>query len=147
MGYIDVTFGVVKQSHHVVFDEAWYLQPSQTPAAQLLYNLGLEDESPTCVTVNNSTIALYPPMPCLTAKGPNKVHTAACHMHLPLQELGSPITYGAQAATVKEDDPYHGTALKGNHDTMIVDELGITWCDVEQVFFSASAYKDEFEDI
>jgi hypothetical protein len=49
--YIDVTSGVVKWWPHVVFDEAWYLQPSQPPAAQLLYDLGLEDESPTCVTV------------------------------------------------------------------------------------------------
>jgi hypothetical protein len=93
--YIDVTSGVVKRLHHAVFDEAWYLQPSQPPAAQLLYNLGLEDESPICVTVNDPTIALYPPTPCLTAKGPNKVHVAACHIPLPLQESGLPITYGA----------------------------------------------------
>ncbi len=121
-----MTSGVVKRLHHAVFDEAWYLQPSQPPAAQLLYDLGLEDESPTCVTVNDPTIALYPPKPCLTANGPNKVHTTACHMHLPLQELGSPITYVTQAATVKVDDPYRGMAVEGYRNAMIVDELGIT---------------------
>jgi hypothetical protein len=40
--YLDLTTGVVKQSHHAQFDEAWYLQSSQPPAAQLLYDIGLE---------------------------------------------------------------------------------------------------------
>jgi hypothetical protein len=31
-------------SQHADFDEAWYLQPHRPPAAQLLYNLGLEYE-------------------------------------------------------------------------------------------------------
>jgi hypothetical protein len=42
--YIDVNSGVVKGSHHTVFDESWYLQPSCPPAAQLLYELGLQDK-------------------------------------------------------------------------------------------------------
>ncbi len=33
--YLDLTSGIVKSSHHVIFDEAWYLQPSCPPAAQL----------------------------------------------------------------------------------------------------------------
>jgi hypothetical protein len=36
--------GIVKMSHHTDFDEAWYLQPNHPLAAQLLYNLGLENE-------------------------------------------------------------------------------------------------------
>jgi hypothetical protein len=36
--------GILKTSHHADFDEAWYLQPHCPPAAQLLYNLGLEYE-------------------------------------------------------------------------------------------------------
>jgi hypothetical protein len=85
-------------------------------------------------------------MPCLTAKGPNKIHTAACQLHLPLQESGSPITYSTRAATVKVDDQYRGTTLEGNCNTTIVDKFGITWHDVEQVFFSTLAYKDAFEE-
>jgi hypothetical protein len=42
--YLNLTSGVVKTSHHAQFDEAWYLQPSRPPAAQLLYDLGLEFE-------------------------------------------------------------------------------------------------------
>jgi hypothetical protein len=38
--------GIVKSCHHAVFDEAWYMQPTRPPAAQLLYDLGLEPDSP-----------------------------------------------------------------------------------------------------
>ena len=40
--YLDTTSGIVKTCHHAVFDEAWYLQPTRPPAAQLLYDLGIE---------------------------------------------------------------------------------------------------------
>ncbi len=42
--YLDLTSGVVKTSHHTQFDEAWNPQPFRSPAAQLLYDLGLEFE-------------------------------------------------------------------------------------------------------
>ena len=42
--YIDINTGIVKTSHHAVFDEAWYLQLSRPPASQLLYDLGLMSE-------------------------------------------------------------------------------------------------------
>ena len=45
--YIDVNSGVVKSSHHATFDEAWYLQPSRPPTAQLLYDLGIVNEEDT----------------------------------------------------------------------------------------------------
>jgi hypothetical protein len=37
----------VKQSHHAQFDEAWFLQDSRPPAAQLLYDLGMEPDGHT----------------------------------------------------------------------------------------------------
>ncbi len=43
--YLDLDSGMVKSCHHAVFDEAWYLQQTRLPAAQLLYNLGLEADS------------------------------------------------------------------------------------------------------
>jgi hypothetical protein len=43
--YLDLDSGIVKTCHHAVFDEAWYLQPTRPPAAQLLYDLGLEAET------------------------------------------------------------------------------------------------------
>ncbi len=42
--YLDLEPGVVKQSHHTQFNEAWYLQSSCPLAAQLLYDLGVEPD-------------------------------------------------------------------------------------------------------
>jgi hypothetical protein len=43
--YLDIDTGLVKRSHHTKFDEAWYLQPSRLPAAQLMYDLGLKADN------------------------------------------------------------------------------------------------------
>ena len=40
--YIDLKLDLVKTCGHVVFDEVWYLSTTQPPAAQLLYDLRLE---------------------------------------------------------------------------------------------------------
>ena len=40
--YLDLDLGLVKQSHHAQFEEAWFLQDSRPPAAQLLYDFGME---------------------------------------------------------------------------------------------------------
>jgi hypothetical protein len=64
--YIDIDTGVTKSSHHAVFDEAWYLQPSRPPMAQLLYDMGMEvdTEEITPATIPIITpVAKYPPMP------------------------------------------------------------------------------------
>jgi hypothetical protein len=43
--YLNLTSGIVKSCHHAIFDEAWYLQPHQPPAAQLLYDLGIKSDT------------------------------------------------------------------------------------------------------
>jgi hypothetical protein len=35
----------MKTCHHATFDEAWYLQDAQPPVAELLYWLGLKDDT------------------------------------------------------------------------------------------------------
>ncbi len=57
--YLDLDSGLVKGSHHATFDEAWYLQPSRSPAAQLLYDLGLEAET---VAVSETGTDIKPPL-------------------------------------------------------------------------------------
>jgi hypothetical protein len=48
--YIDLDSGLVKSSHLAQFDKAWYLQESQLPTAQLLYNLDIEiGNDPRCL--------------------------------------------------------------------------------------------------
>jgi hypothetical protein len=39
IGYIDLTSGVLKMSHHAVFGELWYCQPIHSPGIQLQYRL------------------------------------------------------------------------------------------------------------
>ena len=58
--YLDTTTGIVKTSHHATFDKAWYLQPTRPPAAQLLYDLGLEAE---CLVQPNTIHLPQPPVP------------------------------------------------------------------------------------
>jgi hypothetical protein len=61
--YLDLYSGLVKQSHHAQFDKAWYMQPEHPPAAQLLYDLGLDIdqlESP-----DSDTLASPVPWPLL----------------------------------------------------------------------------------
>jgi hypothetical protein len=48
----------MKESHHVVFDEAWYTQPHRPPTAQLLFDLGLEAEDSSFLEIG--------PEPCMT---------------------------------------------------------------------------------
>jgi hypothetical protein len=68
VSFIDLTSGIVKTSHHADFDEAWYLQPTRPPAAQLLYDLGLEvaDEPDVNTTTTQPeaapTTVPWPPM-------------------------------------------------------------------------------------
>ena len=62
--YLDLDSGIVKHSHHATFDEAWYLQPARPPAAQLLYDLGLEaDESDISLSDNAPNVTLMPTFP------------------------------------------------------------------------------------
>lgn len=56
--YLDLDSGVVKTSHNVVFDEAWYLQTQRPPMAQFLYDLGL---------CQNDTLTPAPPLQPLPA--------------------------------------------------------------------------------
>jgi hypothetical protein len=55
--YLDLDSVLVKRSHHAQFDEAWYLQPTRPPAAQLLYNLGLEADNNSHITVGTTDSA------------------------------------------------------------------------------------------
>ncbi len=43
--YLNLDSSIIKRSHHAQFDDAWYLQPSQPLAAQLLYDLGVEPDT------------------------------------------------------------------------------------------------------
>ncbi len=88
--YLDLETGIVKRSHHAQFDKAWYLQATQPPVAQLLYDLGLE--------VNDCTktvkLDVTPPWPSLPSRDLDLLKwkvSPTCRMTpLPLWETAEP---------------------------------------------------------
>jgi hypothetical protein len=61
--YLDLDSGIVKISHHAQFNKAWYLQPSHPPAAQLLYDLGLENNEVDEIATDGISPGLLVPWP------------------------------------------------------------------------------------
>ncbi len=97
--YLDLDLEIVKTSHHAQFDEAWYLQPSRPPAAQLLYDLGLEtddiDDSPT----DDASSRISVPWPPLLPKSKLPPLPPLCRIQLlPLRKTGIPRPIAAAAA-------------------------------------------------
>jgi hypothetical protein len=82
--YIDVNTRIVKRSHHAIFDEAWYLQPTRPPFAQMLYDLGLE-MPPTEPIPLPILPAIYPP-----SHPPSPVPHRAKQLPLPLRLSSTP---------------------------------------------------------
>lgn len=82
--YIDTNSGVTKSSHHAVFDEAWYLQPRRPPMAELLYEMGMEEENAytTAPVIEPRPPAPYPPSPLQYLK---PVPNEAKARHFPLR--------------------------------------------------------------
>ncbi len=100
--YLDLDSGVVKSSHHAVFDEAWYMQPHRPPAAQLLFDLGLEPEEGMVSEIgpeNKYNDALYPPsVPMMVDKRKWEVPTRSLQLPLSLRCTALPNRVAAAAA-------------------------------------------------
>ncbi|KAL7528101.1 hypothetical protein ACHAXR_002269, partial [Thalassiosira sp. AJA248-18] len=141
--YLDLDSGLVKSCHHAVFDEAWYLQPSRPPAAQLLYDLGLVEDSDFTAAVISEPIdfAAYPPSPPEYPSIHSKPHSAI-QLPLPLRLTETPASVAARAAKLQTTlDPYADTALATtNPDGKVVDEFGITLRDIAQIYISPHPY-------
>jgi hypothetical protein len=108
--YLDLDSGIVKSCHHAIFDEAWYMQPTRPPAAQLLYDLGLEmdfevafvDSAPPSFTDDPTHTPWPPPLPdSLKSVLHWKCPTHSLHALLPLRISAGPHSFGAHAARVK----------------------------------------------
>lgn len=138
--YIDVYSGVVKTSHHAVFDEAWYLQSSRPPAAQLLYDMGMEpDIDQIEEELGTTELAPYPPIP---HHAPHKLPTKAVIYPIPLRISPQPSfpVYAASAAKTKvvPEDPAQGdlwNIWKENKEEVF-----------RQIYLSPTPYHDAFEE-
>jgi hypothetical protein len=132
--------------HHAYFDEAWYLQPTCPPAAQLLYNCGLlAEEAAEDILPSPPTLmphALYPPFPaydmefCTIPIGP------AIQLPLPLSLHHTPSSITACAACLT---PQLTSPHTGNKDSTAVSDFFITAHDMSQVYISQHPYKDGLE--
>jgi hypothetical protein len=146
--YLDTSSGVVKSCHHAVFDEAWYLQPTRPPAAQLLYDLGLKAESlfvnldgPLHPTPIGSIDAVAVPWPPSSSDilTPKKPPPASLFAPLPLRSTAQPTQFTAAAARVTAVPSSGSTALD------IVTEFLIGSHDMAMIYMSPDPYGRTFK--
>ncbi len=149
--YLDLVSVIFKQSHHATFDEAWYLQPAWPPAAQLLYDLGLEADDlstsamgtmPDLIQVSDDSIKIAPvPWPPISVlcKDMSKWHVPAGPrmLPLPLRETALPRPIAAAAAHVRIQGPPANT---------IASNFNITKHDMATVYMSPDPFFDSFEE-
>jgi hypothetical protein len=149
--YINLDSGLVKTSHHAQFDEAWYLQDSPPPAAQLLYNLGLEVNDNPIPDSDPPTVYDPAPFPPLVSKhAPDnswKVPQCCPHLPLPLRCTLEPNSIAAKAAWTMAGlstlPPRYLQAMATA--SMIVDEYRIGRDAMEMIYMSPDPYHDSFD--
>ena len=155
--YLDLNLGVVKSSHHAQFDEAWYLQSTRPPAAQLLYDLGILPNDDTLVgnshDIDSSCSAYAPPgsisivtVPWLPIyktghfSKPWSIPDHNRHIHLPLRMLTEepPHPSPARAARVM---PSAGRNLA----VELVTKFKIGIQNMMMIYMSHDPYHEAFE--
>ena len=144
--YIDVKSGILKTSHHAVFDEAWYLQPQRPPMAQLLYDMGMEPEDDFVEPPPNKPIppAEYPPLP--TEKFTVDKRKAK-QSPIPLRLSAEPICrqQGARAANAEIDASTIFTPAINRLD--IITDMQLDKEEVfAQVYLSPDPYHEAFKE-
>ncbi len=112
--YLDLDSGIVKTCHHAVFDEAWYLQPTRSPAPQLLYDLGLEAEAtpmmvdgplnPTPIGTVLPVVVTWPPILPVSHKHTTPLASLMTPLSLRITESPAPNVISAPAARLKSKD-------------------------------------------
>lgn len=158
--YIDLTSGVVKTSHHATFDEAWYLQASRPPAAQLLYDMGLEfdddahDATPNALPVSDDVVletipqaefntTPYPPFPEAKDHALYKAPPSCLISPLPLRETAVPRHRTAAAARVSLNPT---PTIPLNNAADIATEFMISPWDIANIYMSPDPYHEFFEE-
>jgi hypothetical protein len=153
--YLDLESGLVKCSHHTQFDKAWYLQPSRPPAAQLLYDLGLEVDPevhpedstttspvpwPSLPTCNPPSGKFLVPLPCILTPLPLRETLAA---HQPLTAVA--------ARTYTLDECFHDAAkaaqVHSASPSDIITEYLIGKQDMATLYMSPDPYFEAFKEV
>jgi hypothetical protein len=152
--YLNTTSGIVKTCHHVVFDEAWYLQPTRPPAGQLLYDLGIEAEDksvsihgPLQPTPQGTIIPITIPWPPLPPRSlPKKVWhppPSVLYAPLPLRLTDAPNSHNARAARTRvTPTPLSNRDLTSQTVTAYL----IGPHDMDMIYMSTHPYSRTFEE-
>ena len=155
--YLDTESGVVKSSHHATFDESWYLQPKRPPAAQLLYDLGLEQESsspatspdpPTTTSTGLQCPAPWPPC-AIPTPGIDKWYTPPKprSLPLPLQEFDSNIRTAAAATVNSFPRPSPKPLTNKQTAADLVTHYLIGAHDMATIYMSPDPYHNSFTEV
>jgi hypothetical protein len=153
--YLDLDSGIVKSCHHAVFDEVWYLQQTRPPAAQLLYDLGLEADSkftlleghlsPTPAGTIAPMIIPWPPL----APGspvdckPWGAPPISLFAPLPLRITDAPNSIGAKAAQLSTNNDQQSKKASA---VDVVTEYLIGMLDMAMIYISPDPYSGAFEE-
>ena len=154
--YLDLDSGIVKLCHHAVFDEAWYLQQSRPPAAQLLYDLGLEADTnsmtmtgpihPTPIGTIEPVLVKWPPTPPIRAD-PKPIFPPPLSILSPLPlrvtDTPQPHVIAARAARVKSKDD---NKTKKQITADVVAEYLIGSNDTAMIYVSPDPFGAAFEE-
>ena len=169
ISYLDLTTGTVKRSHHAKFDEAWYLQPSRPPAAQLLYDLGIEPDEATysgsgrLTEFDYTDIRLPGTIEKIEVKWPPlapgfhlatkqwRLPSECTKLHLPLRispGASDPIDSPSRPLTARAALLQSSTGRRIPRKRRAIDistDFGIGNSDMHMVYMSPDPYHDSFE--
>ena len=167
--YLDLTTGTVKRSHHAQFDEAWYLQPTRPPAAQLLYDLRIEPDDATYSGTGRYSETAYNDIRLPGTVEPIKVpwpplapgfHSAkkqwclppgCSKLHLPLRispGVSDPIDSASRPPVARAALLQSQTGRQAPRKRRAIDistDFGVSGSDMRTVYMSPDPYHDSFE--
>jgi hypothetical protein len=130
-----------------MFDEAWYLQDSCPPAAQLLYDLGLKDDDSTTPQPTYTPMRVDTPWPPLPPVPGTKKWFPPCQclrLPLPLQLTSQPTLVAAKATRVRSTQSGRAPSRK-QIASEVVTEFHIDRRDMELIYMSPDPYGCAFE--
>jgi hypothetical protein len=167
--YLDLDSGVVKRSHHAQFDEAWYLQNSRPPAAQLMFDLGVTDDAATYTASGvlydesvasdfrppgtvEQVIVPWPPCAPGTSLIPKEWQVPDLCTRLPLPLPHMPLVVpthravGARAATAHATAPTPRSRARPPRARDILLDFDVTRQDMAMIYMSPDPYFEAFEE-
>jgi hypothetical protein len=136
--------------HHAIFGKAWYLQLTRPPAAQLLYDLGLESKSnfvslhgPLHPTPPGTIEPILPPTLRSKPSWKNPLPSLLTPLSLCITE--GPVQITACVAQVKTTDKTK-TLTKKQIAAEVVSHYLIGSRDMTTIYISPDAYRGAFEE-